>query len=142
MGYSMRRVAATVLLVAGLSAGTVTGLTGCSGSGGGNGAHLSVSAFADETGKAGMVVLDVRTPSEFAAGHLPNAKNIDIEAGDFASKIAGLDKNASYAVYCRSGRRSGIALDEMKAAGFTQAVDLSGGIVAWTSEGHQLVTGP
>jgi phage shock protein E len=140
MGYSTRRFAATVVLIAGLSAGAVTGLAGCSGSGG-NGAHLSVSAFATETGKTGVVVLDVRTPSEFASGHLANAKNLDIDGGDFAQQIAGLDKNASYAVYCRTGHRSGLALDQMKSAGFTHVVDLSGGITAWTADGHQVVTG-
>lgn len=135
MGYMKRRLAGTVLLAAVLSAG----LTGCSGSG--DGGHLGVAAFAGAVEKSGTVVVDVRTPSEFAAGHLPEAINIDAEGGDFAQRIAGLDKNASYALYCRSGRRSGIALDTMTSAGFTHVVDLSGGVIAWTSEGHQLVTG-
>lgn len=140
MGYSTRRFVATVLLAGGLATGAVTGLTGCSGSGG-NGAHLGVADFAAETGKSGAVVLDVRTPAEFAAGHLPNAQNIDINGGDFAQRIASLDKNVTYAVYCRSGHRSGVALDQMTSAGFTHVADLAGGIQAWTSEGRQVVTG-
>jgi rhodanese-related sulfurtransferase len=72
------------------------------------------------------VVIDVRTPAEYAAGHIAGAKNIDVEAGDFAAKISTLDKKAAYLVYCRSGRRSAIAADEMAKAGFTDIVDGGG----------------
>lgn len=135
MGYLKRWWAVPFLLVALLAAG----LTGCSGSGGGG--HLGVSAFASTVEQPGTVVIDVRTPSEYGAGHLPGAINIDVEGGGFDQQIASLDKNASYALYCHSGRRSGIALDTMTSAGFTHVVDLSGGVTAWTSEGRQLVTG-
>jgi rhodanese-related sulfurtransferase len=138
----MRRFAATVLLLVTVSAGA-GGLAGCAGSGGdgGNGAHLSVSAFAERTQQAGTVVLDVRTSAEFAAGHLANAVNIDVNMGDFAQKIGALDKNSTYAVYCHSGRRSGIALQQLESAGFTHVADLSGGVSAWTAGGRLLVTG-
>jgi phage shock protein E len=72
------------------------------------------------------VVIDVRTPAEYAAGHIAGAQNIDVEAADFGAKIASLDKKAAYLVYCRSGRRSAIAADEMAAAGFTDIVDGGG----------------
>ncbi len=71
-------------------------------------------------------VIDVRTPSEYAAGHLAGAQNIDVEAADFGTRIAALDKNAPYLVYCRSGRRSAIAAEQMKQAGFTDVVDAGG----------------
>ncbi len=77
---------------------------------------------------ANRVVIDVRTPSEYAAGHVAGAQNIDVEAGDFATRIESLDKTASYLVYCHSGRRSAIAADEMAKAGFTDIVD--GGALA------------
>jgi phage shock protein E len=73
-------------------------------------------------------VIDVRTPAEYAAGHIAGAQNIDVEAADFASRISSLDNKASYLVYCRSGRRSGIAAQQMAAAGFTDIVD--GGAMA------------
>ena len=73
-------------------------------------------------------VIDVRTPAEYAAGHIAGARNIDVEAADFGSKIASLDKKAPYLVYCHSGRRSGIAAGQMAAAGFTDIVD--GGAMA------------
>jgi rhodanese-related sulfurtransferase len=71
-------------------------------------------------------VIDVRTPAEYAAGHVAGAQNIDVEAADFGTRIAALDKNAPYLVYCRSGRRSAIAADQMRQAGFTDVVDAGG----------------
>ncbi len=104
------------------------------------GAHLDVNAFSDLISRPGVVVLDVRTPAEFAAGHLSGAKNVDVEATDFASQIGSLDHSATYAVYCRTGVRSGMALQQMLGSGFTQVVDLSGGITAWTGAGKPVTT--
>lgn len=69
-------------------------------------------------------VIDVRTAEEFAEGHVQGAKNLDIENGSFEAALAGLDKDASYSLYCRSGRRSAIAVDLMIKAGFTKVSDL------------------
>ncbi|MFO7315318.1 rhodanese-like domain-containing protein [Rhodothermus marinus] len=55
------------------------------------------------------VVIDVRTPEEFAQGHLEGAINLDLMAPDFSEKIARLDPNRTYYLYCRSGNRSGQA---------------------------------
>lgn len=136
MGYMMRKSAGAFLLAVMVGIGA----SGCSGEPE-SGSHLDVSAFATEVSDSDTVVVDVRTPDEFAQGHLSRARNIDAEAGDFDSRIASLDKNASYAIYCRSGRRSGMVIDKMISSGFTHVVDLSGGVTAWTSEGHQLVSG-
>ena len=87
------------------------------------------------------VVLDVRTPAEFTAGHLPGARNLDIEASTFAAQVAGLDKDTTYAVYCRSGSRSDAALEQMSAAGFTHLYDLAGGLNAWQAVGGPVVAG-
>jgi len=87
-------------------------------------------------------VLDVRTQAEYASGHLPNAQNIDIEGSDFAARIGALDKSATYAVYCRSGKRSAAALEQMAAADFKHAYDLTGGIGAWQSINGPVVVGP
>lgn len=106
------------------------------------GAHLSPQDFATAASLADTVILDVRTAGEFAAGHLPGAVNADVESPDFTTALAGLDKDATYAVYCHSGRRSGIALQQMKTSGFADAYDLAGGIAAWTAAGGQVVTAP
>jgi phage shock protein E len=72
------------------------------------------------------IVIDVRTPAEFAAGHIAGAQNIDVEASDFKDRIAALDPKAPYLVYCRSGRRSAIAAQQMVDAGFGDIVDAGG----------------
>jgi phage shock protein E len=71
-------------------------------------------------------VIDVRTPAEFGAGHIAGAENIDVEASDFKDRIAALDPKAPYLVYCRSGRRSAIAAQQMVDAGFADVVDAGG----------------
>ncbi|PKQ14704.1 MAG: rhodanese-like domain-containing protein, partial [Actinobacteria bacterium HGW-Actinobacteria-8] len=80
----------------------------------------------------GVTVIDVRTPAEFADGHLPGAVNINVEDPTFPDAIAALDATADYAVYCRSGNRSRVAMDYMTQAGVTRTVGLEGGITAWT----------
>ena len=102
---------------------------------------MSPAAFSTAVSAPGTVLLDVRTPAEYAAGHLPGARNLDIEGPGFAAQIASLDKNATYAVYCHSGNRSGAALEQMAAAGFTHVYDLAGGIAAWQAMGGQMVVG-
>jgi rhodanese-related sulfurtransferase len=97
-------------------------------------------AFISTTAQAGVVVVDVRTPDEFAAGHLPNAVNINVEDPAFASQIESLDKAATYAVYCRSGRRSAVATDAMATTGFTSLVNLSGGLDDLAASGATVVT--
>ena len=105
------------------------------------GQHLSVGQFATLAKTPAVIVLDVRTPDEFAAGHLPGAVDLDIRSADFTTRLAGLDKAATYAVYCHSGNRSADALGRMSAAGFTHVADLTGGITAWTGDGRPVVTG-
>ena len=101
---------------------------------------MDVKAFADAASRPGVVLLDVRSPEEFAAGHLPGAVNINVEDSGFADAIAKLDKNATYAVYCQSGRRSGIATSQMAEAGFATLFDLQGGVQAWKQAGGELTT--
>lgn len=90
---------------------------------------------------ADLVVLDVRTPEEFAEGHLEGAVLVDFYAADFADQLAALDADVPYLVYCRSGNRSGQALGVMEQLGFTSVVDVDGGIVAWTGAGLPVTTG-
>lgn len=100
---------------------------------------LDTAQFAELVATDGVVVLDVRTPAEFASGHLTDAININVEAADFDDQIAELDQQASYAVYCRSGNRSQTALNIMRDAGFAQLHHLGGGIGAWQRAGYPVV---
>ena len=65
----------------------------------------------------GRTVIDVRTPEEYAAGHIEGAELVDVQASTFDDDIAGLDPDASYVVYCRSGNRSAQAAVRMREAG-------------------------
>lgn len=83
-------------------------------------------------------IIDVRTPDEFASGCVQNAKNIDVKSSDFLSKISTLDKEEFYLVYCRSGVRSAQAAEQMRKAGFTNIIELQGGISNWEESGYGL----
>lgn len=80
------------------------------------------------------VLLDVRTPEEFNAGHLVNAINIDIMGGSFPQQINELDKSKNYYVYCRSGGRSASACGAMASWGFGELNNLGNGIMGWDGE--------
>jgi rhodanese-related sulfurtransferase len=69
-------------------------------------------------------VIDVRTAEEFTEGHVKGARNLSLLNGDFEKELANLDKDVAYSVYCRSGNRSGQAVELMRNAGFTNVVDL------------------
>ena len=97
--------------------------------------------FVAVIGEPGITLIDVRTPAEFAEGHIEGAINIDFQAPDFADQVGTLDKTAPYAIYCRSDNRSGQAEAIMAGLGFTDMTDLTGGIIAWAEAGMKVVTG-
>ena len=101
---------------------------------------LSVTEFSKKVAEAGVITLDVRTPGEFMSGFIKGAKNIDFQSGNFETEIAALDKNVTYAVYCRSGNRSGQAVKVMHDAGFHNVYNLNGGVIDWSNAGMPLVT--
>jgi rhodanese-related sulfurtransferase len=112
-------------------------LAGCSSSS--STLDLSVTEFSAKVAEAGVVTLDVRTPGEFAEGFIEGARLIDFQSGNFENEIATLDKNATYAVYCRSGNRSGQAVKVMQDAGFTNVFNMNGGVIDWANAGLPLV---
>ena len=70
------------------------------------------------------VIIDVRTAAEYASGHLDGARLLDVSSGQLASALPSLDKEAHYAVYCRSGNRSAQAAKLMKDSGFANVTNL------------------
>ena len=93
----------------------VSGLTACSSE------PVDMSSY--------TAVIDVRTPEEYATGHLDGALLMNVQDPSFAANLATLDPTANYFVYCRSGNRSGQAIEQMKALGFTGEL-YNGGAVA------------
>ena len=84
-------------------------------------------------------IIDVRTPEEFAEGHIENAINIDFRSKSFNNGIGRLDRNKTYLIYCRSGNRSRGALDTMIELNFVEVYHLTAGIVGWLDEGFPVV---
>ena len=101
---------------------------------------LSVNEFAQKIADPSITLLDVRTPAEFESGHIAGAINIDFESGVFKQEVQALDKTKTYALYCRSGNRSGQATSIMAKDGFDSVFNLSGGVIDWTASGQDLVT--
>jgi len=89
----------------------------------------------------GAQLVDVRTPEEYAKGHLKNSVNIDIRSGDFADKINKLDKSKPVLVYCLSGGRSSAAASKMQDMGFSEIYNMEGGIMKWESAGKPVEQG-
>jgi rhodanese-related sulfurtransferase len=112
-------------------------LAGCSTSS--TATDLSVSEFSSKVTEAAVITLDVRTPGEFSEGHIEGALLIDFQSGNFENEIASLDKTKTYAVYCRSGNRSGQAVKVMSDAGFSNLYNLNGGVIDWANAGLPLV---
>jgi len=81
-----------------------------------------------------FIILDVRTPEEFAEEHIENAINIDYYSEAFPEEIDKLDRDKIYLIYCRSGIRSRNTLDVFEELGFREAYNMTGGIIQWRDE--------
>ena len=94
---------------------------------------LEPAAFEAKITTPNVQLVDVRTPQEFANGHLEKAKNINVNDAEFKQKIALLDKSKPIAVYCGVGKRSEKASKILAELGFKDITDLAGGITAWAA---------
>jgi len=86
-----------------------------------------------------FVIIDVRTLEEFSGEQIENATNIDFYSETFRDTLNTLDKNKTYLIYCRSGGRSGSALDIMAELNFKEAYNILGGINQWKAEGFPTI---
>ena len=87
-------------------------------------------------GTDAIIVLDVRTPQEFASGHIKRAININIGDADFKSKIENLDRDKTYFVYCASGYRSSGTINLMKKLNFKFVYHMDEGMAGWGKAGY------
>jgi rhodanese-related sulfurtransferase/thioredoxin-related protein len=97
--------------------------------------NLEVDEFTKMAADPNNVILDVRTPKEFQAGHLPKAVNIDVNAADFDDRIKALDKDKTYLVHCAAGIRSAKACEKLGRLEFSHLYNLPGGFKEWASAG-------
>ena len=84
-----------------------------------------------------FLFIDVRTPEEFAEGHIEGAKLIPVQ--ELESRLNEVPKDKQVYVYCHSGRRSAKAAGILSGAGFTNIENVLGGIVAWQKQGYPTV---
>ena len=77
------------------------------------------------------MIIDVRSPDEFSAGHLVNARNIDWNGNSFEAQIKTIDKSTPVFLYCQAGGRSSSAAKKMRSSGFTKVYELDGGFGDW-----------
>jgi rhodanese-related sulfurtransferase len=117
------------LIVIGACIGAIALIASC-----GNNEEAAIVDYSAAT------IIDVRAADEYAAGHLAGAVNHNVEDGSLESALASLDPEASYVVYCRSGRRSEIAAEIMKTNGFAQVADLGSLEDAADASGLAIVT--
>jgi len=95
----------------------------------------AAALIAENQGNANFVIIDVRTPGEFAGGRIGNAVNIPIQAPDFRARLQDLNRERAYLVYCGVGGRSSRAVNAMKELGFTKIYHLNQGISQWRAQG-------
>ena len=106
----------------------------------GNFENVDVNGFAELMADSNVVVLDVRTASEFAESHIEGAINLDQAQSDFMEKAqAALPVEKKIAIYCRSGRRSANAAGRLADVGY-KCVNLKGGIIAWKEADKPVAT--
>ncbi len=100
---------------------------------------VSVQSVSDLLNESELLILDVRSVEEYAAGHLKKSKNIPVQS--LSLKIASLLdwKNKKVLVYCHSGGRSMAASQMLKKSGFTKIYNMTGGVSAWVGAGNKLV---
>ena len=126
----MRKILTCLLATLGLT-------TAC---GQGNYENVDVNGFAELVADSNVVVLDVRTASEFAEGHIEGAIYLDQAQSDFMEKAqAALPVEKKIAIYCRSGRRSANAAGRLADVGY-KCVNLKGGIIAWKEADKPVAT--
>jgi phage shock protein E len=114
---------------------------------------VSVAAFADgelaplsqdaymalpKSGEQAPFVLDVRAPEEFVTGYVPGAVNIPYD--QVAARLAEVPKDKDVVLYCRSGRRAGMAAEVLAANGYTRLMHLEGDMPAWIEKGRPVAT--
>ncbi|KAF5061590.1 Thiosulfate sulfurtransferase GlpE [anaerobic digester metagenome] len=130
-------------------------LVACSGCTGANSASSNATmGFSDLTAEqfkqkidefhdrpSDLVILDVRTPTEFERERLRDAVNLDVSAGVFRDRAARLDRDRTYLIYCQIGTRSANAASIMADLGFSKVFNMKGGIVKWKEAGNPTVKG-
>lgn len=98
---------------------------------------LTPEQFKDKS--EGQTIIDIRTPQEYAQGHIEEAVNINYFDNQFLDKVSKFDKSKPVFIYCRSGNRTSSASRKLAKAGFEKVYDLQNGILNWTRNKQKIV---
>jgi len=113
----------------------------CNGQTSKNITDIDPKAFSEKiTATPNAQIIDVRTPQEFASGHLDNAVNIDWLGDNFLANAEKLDKTKPVFVYCKTSNRSPQAAKKLEELGFTTIYNMQGGLLKWDAEGFSKPT--
>ena len=123
---------ATLTLFSGLTGGCIASDTAIAPS-------LAYALIQENESNPDFVILDVRTPEEYATEHIAESVLLDFYADDFEDELDKLDKSKTYLLYCRSGNRSSKSMPIMEDLGFIKIYDMGGGINQWKAEGYPTV---
>jgi rhodanese-related sulfurtransferase len=93
----------------------------------------------NNTENQNFIILDIRTKEEYENEHIQNSIMIDFYSEEFENELDELDKNKTYLIYCRTGRRTGLTLDIMEDLGFIEVYNMAGGITQWKNNGYPIV---
>lgn len=99
---------------------------------------ISANDFEQKMAENDGQVIDVRTPKEFSAGHINGAVNMHVYDKDFEQRVDKLEKDKPVYIYCKVGGRSAEAVEILKAKGFTEIIELEGGMDAWNDAGKPI----
>ncbi|MFC1956186.1 rhodanese-like domain-containing protein [Chloroflexota bacterium] len=99
-------------------------------------AKEAISIIQENKNNPDFIIVDVRTPEEYAEGHIDNAVNIDFNSGVFNDETSKLDRYKTYLIYCRSGNRSSRAVDVMRRLDFAKIYHFHEGIIGWNNVGY------
>lgn len=100
--------------------------------------HINAIKFKELTSKAGVIILDVRTPQEFSRGHIKGSTLLDIADREFVNRINLVQKDKTILLYCLTGSRSYAAANYMHSIGFKSIYNLQQGIMDWNRQGFPL----
>jgi len=95
-------------------------------------------AFKDAVANSGALVIDVRQPEEYDAGHIPGAVNIPLR--ELAANVDKIPTDTQVFVYCASGFRAGLSISSLRMMGYDNALAYSGSYKAWTEAGEEIST--
>ncbi|MCL3780091.1 rhodanese-like domain-containing protein [Prolixibacteraceae bacterium JC049] len=104
------------------------------------GKDIDVKTFKQKIAKKEIVLVDVRTAKEFAEGHIEGAMLVNFYGTNFERNITAISKKTPIYVYCRSGNRSGKAMQFLLKKGYKRVFNLVGGFKAWEEAKNGVVT--